>query len=287
MLKFFRALFFLLTITAVMANARRVQDARPVNEKQFPSGPPIRGLRVEISHTMNPTHRGSNCVLYYRIPTAHVPIASRDDVINFCYGPNAEMSIFFYSMSDQAGQISLSLALPEGTELQRRVVGSWRHWVPSASDDYDRRLELLVVSLRDHGPFFQFVPNDPLSIQSMRENSLTIDYHPSPENEDSFWYRAPTVEYPNNQDLKDVMKLHPDGHKTFYKLIGEPGEMTDNAVMNPDERSLGIWFRMPQKTVTTIYRSDMLISWHDGNRYHLKVHRTEVKMIGWDPAHPL
>jgi len=150
MLKFFRALFFLLTITAVMANARRVQDARPVNEKQFPSGPPIRGLCVGISHTMNPTHEGSNCILYSRIPTEvssivifnqvskwiwrvsqHVHISYRDDIFHFCFGPGRVIS--FYSMSDQAGQISLSLALPEGTELQRRVVGSWRHWVPSVS----------------------------------------------------------------------------------------------------------------------------------------------------------
>ncbi|KAF8310530.1 hypothetical protein F5887DRAFT_1052525 [Amanita rubescens] len=243
---------------------------------------------------MNPTHEGSNCILYSRIPTEvssivifnqHVHISYRDDIFHFCFGPGRVIS--FYSMSNQAGQISLSLAPPRGqTELKMRLVGSWRR-APSASDNNYRRLELLVVSLRDNGPYFDFTPNDPLSIQSMRENSLTIDYHPIPENEDSFWYRAPTVEYPNNQDLKDVMKLHPSGRKTFYKLTGEPGEMSDIAVMNPDERSLGIWFRMLQKTVKTIYRNDMLISWRDGHEYHLKVHRGEVKMVGWDPAHPL
>jgi hypothetical protein len=45
------------------------------------------------------------------------------------------------------------------------------------------------------------------------------------------------------------MKLQPGGHKTFYKLDGEPGEMTDITVMNPDERSLGIWHRMPQVSI--------------------------------------
>jgi hypothetical protein len=150
MLRFFRALFFLLS-TAVIADARRVQDVRPINEKQFPSGVPIRGLRVEISHTMNPSH-GSNCVLYYRIPTEvsnivmitfnqvfewiwrvlqHIHIAYRDDAFDFCFGPDAEIS--FYSISDRAGQISLSLALPEGqTEFSRRLVGSWRR-VPRVS----------------------------------------------------------------------------------------------------------------------------------------------------------
>jgi hypothetical protein len=147
---FFHALFFLLS-TAVMANARRVQNERPVNEEPFPSGVPIRGLWVGISHTTNPTHRGSDCVLYYRLPTEvssimitfnqvskwnwrvsqHVLIAYRDDVIYICFGLDGEVSL--YSMSDQAGQISLSTARPGGqTELRRRIVGSWRR-VPSVS----------------------------------------------------------------------------------------------------------------------------------------------------------
>ncbi len=44
------------------------------------------------------------------------------------------------------------------------------------------------------------------------------------------------------------MELHPDGRKTFYRLFGEPGEMKIEA-MNPDQSSLGIWFRMPQVSV--------------------------------------
>ncbi len=141
MLKFFRALFFLLG-TAAMANTRHVQDERPASsEEQFPS---VNAVRVEISHTMNPTHRGSNCVLYYQLPSRvsstmlifnqvskwisrvsqHVEIAFRDDVIDFCFGRNAQ--IFLYSMSDQPGQISRSLPSSEGqTELKRRLAGSW------------------------------------------------------------------------------------------------------------------------------------------------------------------
>lgn len=46
------------------------------------------------------------------------------------------------------------------------------------------------------------------------------------------------------------MKLRPDGDKTFYRLVGEPGEMkVETEVTNHNERSLGIWRRMPQVSV--------------------------------------
>lgn len=143
-MKFLHALSFLLG-TAVIANAHRVEEAPAVNEQQFHPGLATHTLRVEISHTMNLSDPESRCILYSRLPTEvssimrifnqvskrtsqDVSIAYRDDIIDHCIGRHA--SISFYTMSDQAGQISRFLAV--GQDLNSRLVGSWRQ-LPSVS----------------------------------------------------------------------------------------------------------------------------------------------------------
>ncbi|KAF8330220.1 hypothetical protein F5887DRAFT_1001977 [Amanita rubescens] len=234
-----------------------------------PPRPQALELHNDIIHTI--------VDFWYRLPSKDAHIKQCNDVIEVVRQGN-----FGLKIRPTTPEIVLTL------ENLERFRGLWRR-VIKASNTRDDRLQFLEVQIVVGMAPRLFVHRDLLlSASPLRDAGTATDPLIFQGEYVDFWYRKPTVGM-DEKWMRDVMHIHADQSKTFYKLSGGPGEMRrNNAIKDADKRAFGTWRRMPRAKVKTILRRDELtIAARSNGGFHYEFVEEQVHMIGWDPDHPL